>query len=183
MTKERDKIVFRASHRSGIWAVSVLQKLAQTMLSTKFKECTTEKEKDERAEMVLEQLHRILTPEQINIDEAYIDIRVAKNRSSVRQIPIHSNVLSVFANYKEQGCNLYGCTHDGLNKALKQFCGLTAHCCRHTFTSRMHECGCNPLVLQLLLGHTPQSITEKVYTHISLKELRDNLELLDYCIN
>lgn len=65
MTKERDKIVFRASHRSGIWAVSVLQKLAQTMLSTKFKECTTEKEKDERAEMVLEQLHRILTPEQI----------------------------------------------------------------------------------------------------------------------
>ena len=65
MTKERDKIVFRASHRSGIWAVSVLQKLAQTMISTKFKECTTEKEKDERAEMVLEQLHRILTPEQI----------------------------------------------------------------------------------------------------------------------
>lgn len=126
---------------------------------------------------------RQLTPEQINIDEAYIDIRVAKNRSSVRQIPIHSNVLSVFADYKGCGCDLYGCTHDGLNKALKQFCGLTAHCCRHTFTSRMHECGCNPLVLQLLLGHTPQSITEKVYTHISLKELRDNLELLDYCIN
>ena len=65
MTKERDKIVFRASHRSGVWAVSVLQKLAQTMLSTKFEECTTEREKDERAEKVLDQLHRILTPKQI----------------------------------------------------------------------------------------------------------------------
>lgn len=126
---------------------------------------------------------RTLTPDQINIEEAYIDIQKAKNRSSVRQIPIHSNVLSVFSDYKEHGCDLYGYTHDGLNKSLKQFYGLTAHCSRHTFTTRMHECGCHPLVLQLLLGHTPQSITEKVYTHISLKELRDNLELLDYCID
>ena len=65
MTKERDKIVFRANHRSGSWAISVLQKVAQTMLSTKFADCTTEKEKDERAEMVLYQLDKILIPKQI----------------------------------------------------------------------------------------------------------------------
>ena len=65
MTKERDKIVFRANHRSGSWAISVLQKVAQTMLSTKFADCTTEKEKDERAERILEQLDKILIPKQI----------------------------------------------------------------------------------------------------------------------
>ena len=65
MTKERDKIVFRANHRSGSWAISVLQRIAQTMMSTKFPNCTSEKEKDERAEKILEQLDKILTPKQI----------------------------------------------------------------------------------------------------------------------
>ena len=65
MTKEREKVVFRANHRSGSWAIKVLQNIAQTMMSTKFSECTTEKEKDERAEKVLEQLDKILTPKQI----------------------------------------------------------------------------------------------------------------------
>lgn len=125
---------------------------------------------------------RTIEPEHINLEECYIDIKIAKNRSSVRRIPIHPYAYSVFTDYKEEGCNLYGYTHDGLNKALKPIFGLTAHCCRHTFTTRMHECGCHPLVLQLLLGHTPQTITDKVYTHISIEELRDNLKLLNYGI-
>lgn len=66
MTEERDKIIFRANHRSGNWAVSVLQKLAQTMSSTKFEECKNESQKDDRAEKVLKQLHKILSPKQID---------------------------------------------------------------------------------------------------------------------
>lgn len=121
-----------------------------------------------------------LQPEWIHIDEGYIDINKAKNRSSLRQIPIHSHVLPLFSDYKDFGCNLYGYTHEGLNKALKTFCGHTAHDCRHTFATRMRECGCEPLILQLLLGHTPTTITERVYTHITLAELSQNLELLNY---
>ena len=123
---------------------------------------------------------RELNPEWINIENKCIDIQKAKNRSSLREIPIHTHVLPIFEDYKAFGCNLYGYTHDGLNKALKSFCGHTAHDCRHTFTTQMRLCGCDPLVLQLLLGHTPDTITERVYTHITMDELRQNLELLTY---
>lgn len=121
-----------------------------------------------------------LDPEWIDIENGCIDIQKAKNKSSLRQIPIHAHVLPLFSEYKEFGCNLFGYTHDGLNKALKLFCGHTAHDSRHTFATRMRECGCDPLILQLLLGHTPSTITERVYTHITLEELRKNLELLKY---
>lgn len=121
-----------------------------------------------------------LDPEWIDIDNGCIDIQKAKNKSSLRQIPIHAHVLCLFSEYKDFGCNLFGYTHDGLNKALKLFCGHTAHDSRHTFATRMRECGCDPLILQLLLGHTPSTITERVYTHITLEELRKNLELLKY---
>ena len=121
-----------------------------------------------------------LKPEWIDIDNACLNINKAKNRSSIRQIPIHTHVLPLFSDYKEQGSNLYGYTHDGLNKTLKMTCGHTAHDCRHTFATRMRECGCEPLVLQLLLGHTPTTITERVYTHITLEELRQSVELLNY---
>ena len=121
-----------------------------------------------------------LQPEWIDIDNACIDIQKAKNRSSLRQIPIHSHVLPLFSDYKEQGSNLYGYTHEGLNKALKAFCGHTAHDSRHTFATQMRQCGCDPLLLQLMLGHTPTTITERVYTHITLAELSASLEKLKY---
>lgn len=121
---------------------------------------------------------KTLTPDEI--DNGLIDIEKAKNRPSLRKIPIHTHVEPLFCDYKDFGCNLYGYTHDGLNQALKKHYGHTAHECRHTFTSRMRECGCDPLVLQILLGHSPKSITERVYTHISEKELRDSIELLSY---
>lgn len=121
-----------------------------------------------------------LQPEQIDIENRTVDIRIAKNRPSVRKIPIHSHVLPLFYDYKVNGCNLYGYTHDGLNKALKAFCNHTAHDCRHTFTTHMRQCGCDPLTIQILLGHAPTTITERVYTHVTIEELSESLELLQY---
>lgn len=123
---------------------------------------------------------RMLEPDWIDIDNKCIDIRLAKNQSSLRKLPIHEHVLPLFLDYKAAGCDLYGYTHDGLNKALKAFCGHTAHDCRHTFATQMRLCGCDPLVLQLLLGHTPSTITERVYTHITINELSEALNRLKY---
>jgi len=121
-----------------------------------------------------------LDPSDIDTIQGIINIRVAKNKSSVRQIPIHTHVYPLFCDYKQAGCNLYGYTHDGLNKALKSIDGHTAHECRHTFATQMRLCGCDPLVLQIILGHTPSSITERVYTHITLKEMALEISKLDY---
>lgn len=124
-----------------------------------------------------------LVPDNIDTESRTVDIQIAKNKSSIRKIPIHAHVLPLFCDYKAAGCNLYGYTHDGLNKALKAFCGHTAHDCRHTFATRMKKCGCDPLLLQLILGHTPPTITERVYTHITMEELADAVNSLDYGIS
>lgn len=118
-----------------------------------------------------------LTPEDIDLAAGFIHIRKGKNKSSIRQIPIHEAIRDLMADYKKDPCCL---THAALNKNLLKAYGRRAHDCRHTFTTRMRECGCDLLTLQILLGHTPQTITERVYTHISPDELKDAMSLLSY---
>lgn len=118
-----------------------------------------------------------LEPDDINLEEKYINIRIAKNNSSVRKVPIHDRVFDLFSEFKSDSRTF---THNGLNKWLKSNYTHYAHDCRHTFASRMREIGTDLLVLQLILGHTPQTITEKIYTHIPLSELSDAINHLYY---
>lgn len=118
-----------------------------------------------------------LTAEDIDLKTGMIHIRKAKNKSSIRQIPIHPRIAQLMEAYRADPFCL---THSSLNRNLLQTYGRRAHDCRHTFTTRMRECGCDLLVLQVLLGHTPQTITERVYTHISPEELKAAVELLSY---
>lgn len=118
-----------------------------------------------------------LSPEDIDIENMVINIGKAKNKSSVRVIPIHDRVGGLWSDWKEHGRTF---SYNALNKRLKSKYGRTPHDCRHTFTTKMRECGCELLPLQLLLGHTPKTITEKIYTHITIDELRKSINLLHY---
>ena len=71
-------------------------------------------------------------------------------------------------------------SHEGFNKALKRFGDHTAHDCRHTFTTRIRKCGADLLTTQIILGHKPKTITERVYTHLSDEELLATVNLLQY---
>ena len=125
---------------------------------------------------------RSLEPQDIDLDNLTIDIRQAKNKTSVRKIPLHTHAEPFFRLYRDEGIKSYPKTQNGLNKAISKHFEIEhhGHDTRHTFTTKMRECGCDPLVLQLLLGHRPESITERVYTHITMDEMRQNLELLHY---
>ena len=120
-----------------------------------------------------------LTPDDIDLEGKVIHIRKAKNKSSVRDIPIHNAVFALVSDFKAEPRKF---THNGLNKHLAAKFGRRAHDARHTFATRMRECKVDLLTLQLLLGHTPQTITERIYTHISLQELREAVNMLDYGI-
>lgn len=125
---------------------------------------------------------RDLSADDIDFENMIIHIRKAKNRSSVRDIPIHARAEPYFRRYRDEGIGFYHKTHNGFNKAiLRSFETVHhAHDTRHTFATRMRECKCDPLILQKLLGHTPQTITERVYTHLTMEEMRKNIELLRY---
>ena len=118
-----------------------------------------------------------LDPDEIDLEGAMIYIGKAKNQSSIRKIPIHPDILDLCRGYKEDPDRR---TYAALNYRLKKHYNRLPHDCRHTFTTRMRKQGCDLLVLQILLGHTPQTITERVYTHISDEELREAILLLDY---
>lgn len=118
-----------------------------------------------------------LTPDDIDLDDRTINIRIAKNRSSIRTIPIHDAIFDVLSEIKREPLQF---SHNGFNKALKGKYGRRAHDCRHTFTTKLRESGCDLLVMQILLGHTPKTITERVYTHISMEELRTAINALSY---
>ena len=123
---------------------------------------------------------RTTTVESLDIENAWFDIPLAKNKSSVRGIPIHKDIIPLMIDYYANGGNLYGYTHSNLNRLLSEFHGHRAHDCRHTFTTRMRECGVDHLTIQRLLGHTPSDITSKIYTHISKEELHEAISMLEY---
>jgi integrase len=42
----------------------------------------------------------------------------------------------------------------------------------------MRNVGANLLVTQKIVGHTPREITERVYTHVTLEEMIEAIDLL-----
>ena len=120
---------------------------------------------------------RTIQPDQINLEKRMIVLKEGKNAASVRNIPIHEAILPILSDYKRRPISF---SHNGFNKALKRIGSHTAHDTRHTFTTEMHKCGAELLPLKLILGHTPDNITERVYTHISHDELLQTINLLDY---
>ena len=54
----------------------------------------------------------------------------------------------------------------------------THHECRHSFRSRLDSAGANKRCIDLLMGHKSKDVGERVYTHKTLDELREAIELL-----
>lgn len=56
----------------------------------------------------------------------------------------------------------------------------TPHECRHTFITMAKEKNINNDVLKLLVGHSTNDVTEKVYTHRSIDSLRKAVAQIDW---
>src|SRR5690606_29020655 len=53
------------------------------------------------------------------------------------------------------------------------------HDCRHTFSSRMKRVGADNLARKRIMGHSSQDITDDVYTHKTIEELVNAVDLLE----
>ena len=54
----------------------------------------------------------------------------------------------------------------------------TTHDCRHTVATLLDNAGANEAAKKRILGHAGQGVTEAVYTHKSLLQLRKTIQLL-----
>lgn len=120
----------------------------------------------------------------INRKQRTIKITSAKTKSGIRTIPIHDRIWSIIerrldAVYIIQECRTYSSLSREFNKAMRAInTKHTTHDCRHTFATRLDNEGANYNAKRLLLGHASGNVTDGVYTHKSLGQLRKAIRLL-----
>ena len=120
----------------------------------------------------------------INRKQHTIRITSAKTKSGIRTIPIHDRIWDIIERrlntmYVVQECRTYSSLSREFNKAMRAINSKhTTHDCRHTFATRLDNEGANYNAKRLLLGHASGNVTDGVYTHKSLGQLRKAIRLL-----
>lgn len=111
-------------------------------------------------------------------EEAY---QILKNQKSLRQKSINIKYAkNVFLSDKGNPVD-----KSSVNKLMKRACKRTnipcfsLHSLRHTFCTRMFECGANPKIMQELMGHSDISTTMKVYTHVTNRVKHEEMKTLE----
>lgn len=136
-----------------------------------------------------EMLH--LQKSDVNLRQGYIRITKSKTVSGIRTIPIHHRILPLIARrMTSSGVYLIADT-EGKPYDYSRYCllwravmhsikadGHTTHDCRHTVATLLDNAGANETAKRRILGHAGGDVTERVYTHKGLRQLRKCIELL-----
>ena len=136
-----------------------------------------------------EMLH--LQKSDVNLRHGYIRITKSKTVSGIRTIPIHHRILPLISKrMKFLGSNLIT-DSEGKPYNYSRYCilwrevmhsinadGHTTHDCRHTVATLLDNAGANETAKRRILGHAGGDVTERVYTHKGLRQLRKCIELL-----
>ena len=115
-----------------------------------------------------------------------IYIRSGKTKSSIRVIPIHPHIKK-HINYFYNKNSTYLITknnsqlkYETLRDAFKRMYNHTMHETRHTFATKCKECNLDTFITKKLLGHAVKDITFGTYTHLSIDNLRAEIEKITY---
>ena len=120
----------------------------------------------------------------VNRKQRTIKITSAKTKSGIRTIPIHDRIWPIIecrlnTAYIIQECRTYSSLSREFDKAMHAINSKhTTHDCRHTFATRLDNEGANYNAKRLLLGHSSSNVTDGIYTHKSLGQLRKAIRLL-----
>lgn len=123
-----------------------------------------------------------------NLNEKYLDIKKAKNKFSVRKVPIHDKIFELVKDfYNRNGENLI-VNDEGFKISYNNFVARNLkrinkemnaehrfHDTRHTFITNAKKYGVDQLCLKKIVGHAPDNITERVYTHLEFSQLLDEI--------
>lgn len=121
----------------------------------------------------------------------YVPEELAKNKTSIRFVPIHDKIMPFIETFYLRAkdnlitnSNGYNVTYNNfVSRNLKQINKLLSeehrfHDTRHTFISKCHELGIDDLSIKRIVGHTSNSITDNVYTHIEFNKLKESINQL-----
>lgn len=127
----------------------------------------------------------------INQRQHLIRITRSKTVAGIRTIPIHHRIQGIITNRLQSPGQYLITDSAGKPYSYSRFCDLwrkvmqainatchTTHDCRHTVATLLDNAGANETAKRRILGHAGGDITERVYTHKGLWQLRRCIELL-----
>lgn len=127
----------------------------------------------------------------ISLRQQTIKITHSKTAAGIRTIPIHHRIRPLIeARMTTPGKPLIA-DRNGRGYSYSRYCtlwcrimhsirgdGHTTHDCRHTVATLLDNKGANETAKRRILGHAGGDVTERVYTHKGLRQLRRCIELL-----
>lgn len=121
----------------------------------------------------------------------YLQGGLKTNAGRNRIVPVHPKIRPYLLSWLSRGGDTIICSSFGRplssDKYREIFAGLmeqigapeaTPHWCRHTFATRLHAAGADPLTTKWLLGHSTKGDVTARYTHDTLPVLTDAILLL-----
>ena len=125
----------------------------------------------------------------VDIEQGTIKGGTKTKAGKDRIVPIHSRLVPIVQNRLSDGAE-YLFVHNGKKLSASQYYTFwneimkqlkmthTVHETRHTFRSRLDSAGANKRCIDLIMGHKSLDVGERVYTHKTLQELKDTVELI-----
>ena len=127
----------------------------------------------------------------INQRQQLIRITRSKTAAGIRTIPIHHRIQALIAARMQSPGTFLIADKDGKPYSYSRYCdrwrkimkdinakGHTTHDCRHTIATLLDNAGANETAKRRILGHAGGDVTERVYTHKNIRQLRKCIELL-----
>ena len=126
----------------------------------------------------------------INMRQRFIRIVKSKTAAGIRIIPIHNKIFPLFEARMNIPGSFFLTDLSGRPYNYSRFCPLwnrvmaaiharhTTHDCRHTVTTLLDNAGANENAKRRILGHAGGDVTDRVYTHKNLRQLRKAIQLL-----
>jgi integrase len=125
----------------------------------------------------------------VNLKERYMRGGLKTKAGKNRVIPISKSILPfikkrmgneyLIVNHEGQQMKYWNYYEEKWKKIMEQLeMQHRPHDCRHTFASIMDSAGANKLCIKRIMGHASKDITDKVYTHKDIEELREAIDML-----
>ena len=125
-----------------------------------------------------------LTKDNVYMRQKYIKITKSKTKSGLRIIPIHEKIFPLIQIRMQTPGKYLICRHDEKPYNYSIYCTLwdkimlalnakyTPHDCRHTCATLMDNAEVNYNAKRKILGHACSDVTNGVYTHKDIRQLR-----------
>lgn len=122
-----------------------------------------------------------LEKKDVHLDERWFYVKESKTSAGIREVPIAEKIVPFFEYWIQKDCDHLICTpncepftyrnyYDSYWIPLMNQLSMTytPHCTRHTCVSLLTEAEVDERIIQKIVGHKGQNVTQIVYTHIDL---------------